>query len=47
MKIALANAKGGCGKTSSSMFLAAAAQRDGYSVEVWDTDPQATATSWA
>ena len=47
MKIALANAKGGCGKTSSSMFIAAAAQRDGYSVEVWDTDPQATATSWA
>ncbi len=47
VKIALVNAKGGCGKTSSSIFLASAAQQDGYEVEVWDTDPQASATSWS
>lgn len=47
MKIAFVNAKGGCGKTSSAMYLATAAQRDGFNVEVWDTDPQASATSWS
>lgn len=47
MKIALVNAKGGCGKTSSAMYLAAAAQQQGFDVEVWDTDPQASATSWS
>jgi len=47
VKIALVNAKGGCGKTSSTIYLATAAQRDGFDVEVWDTDPQASATSWS
>ena len=42
--IALANQKGGCGKTTSSMSIAAAFHRLGYSVALVDTDPQCNAT---
>jgi len=43
--IALANQKGGCGKTTSSLSLAAAFNKLGYSVAVVDTDPQCNASS--
>ncbi|WP_312917537.1 ParA family protein [Kocuria sp.] len=47
MKIALLNSKGGCGKTTSAMFLAQVAANRGHVAEVWDSDPQASATRWA
>ena len=43
--IALANQKGGCGKTTSSISIAAAFNRLGYSVAIVDTDPQCNATT--
>lgn len=43
--IALANQKGGCGKTTSSISIAAAFNKLGYSVAVVDTDPQCNATT--
>lgn len=42
--IALANQKGGCGKTTSSISIAAAFNQLGYSVAIVDTDPQCNAT---
>ncbi|HMO19187.1 MAG TPA: ParA family protein [Oligoflexia bacterium] len=42
--IALANQKGGCGKTTSSIAIAAAFNQLGYSVAVVDIDPQCNAT---
>jgi chromosome partitioning protein len=42
--IALANQKGGCGKTTSSVSIAAAFNKLGYSVALVDTDPQCNAT---
>ncbi|MFD2848981.1 AAA family ATPase, partial [Dietzia aerolata] len=45
--ITIANAKGGVGKTTTAIYLAAAAVADGYTVEVLDTDPQASALDWA
>ncbi|MBX9677831.1 MAG: ParA family protein [Gemmataceae bacterium] len=42
--IALTNQKGGCGKTTSTVSLAAACARMGYKVTVVDTDPQCNAT---
>ena len=47
MKIALLNSKGGCGKTTSAMFLAQVAVNRGHAAEVWDSDPQASASRWA
>lgn len=47
MKIALLNSKGGCGKTTSAMFLAQVAANRGRTAEVWDSDPQASASRWA
>ena len=43
--IALTNQKGGCGKTTSSISIAAAVNKLGYSVAIVDTDPQCNATS--
>lgn len=45
--IAVINTKGGAGKTTSAIFLAAAAHRAGYTVKVFDADPQGTATEWS
>lgn len=42
--ITLANQKGGCGKTSSTVSLAAAFAELGYSACILDTDPQCNAT---
>ena len=42
--ITLANQKGGCGKTSTTVSLAAAFAEMGYSACVLDTDPQCDAT---
>lgn len=44
--IAVANQKGGCGKTTVSMNLAGAMGRVGYKVLVLDADPQASAMKW-
>lgn len=45
--IALSNLKGGTGKTTSSFCLAEALRRRGQTVEVYDLDPQGSATEWA
>ena len=45
--IAVANQKGGSGKTTVSMQLAGAIARQGNKVLVVDADPQGTATRWA
>ena len=44
MKIALLNSKGGCAKTTSAVFLAQVAHNRGLDAEIWDMDPQASAT---
>lgn len=44
-RIAIANMKGGIGKTTSSLCLADAFQRKGKKVLLIDTDPQRSATS--
>lgn len=47
MRIAIASAKGGVAKTTSAMFLAAAAQLRGVEACVLDADPQASASVWS
>lgn len=46
MRVAVVNLKGGVGKTSSAVFLAAAFSRRGRTLLV-DSDPQGSALSWA
>lgn len=44
--IAVANQKGGCGKTTTCMSLAAGLAGAGYSTLVVDADPQRSAMAW-
>lgn len=46
MKICVANAKGGTGKTTSSVYLAALLARRGEPVTLVDADPQGSAAEW-
>lgn len=45
--IAVANQKGGCGKTTTVMNLAGGLNKAGYRILVVDADPQASATVWS
>ncbi len=45
--IAIISQKGGAGKTTLALHLAAAAQESGRVALIIDTDPQATASQWA
>ncbi len=45
--IAIISQKGGAGKSTLAIHLAAAAENSGYTALVIDLDPQATASQWA
>lgn len=47
MKIAIASAKGGVTKTTTSIYLAYCAAQRGYSSQVIDLDGQGSATRWS
>ncbi|MCI1832665.1 MAG: ParA family protein [Bifidobacterium sp.] len=47
MRLAIANAKGGVAKTTTSMYLAATIAHRGGRVCVYDADPQSSASLWA
>ena len=47
MIISVINLKGGVGKPTTAIALATAAQRDGKSVRLYDTDPQSSASLWS
>ncbi|OZG62494.1 MULTISPECIES: ParA family protein [Bifidobacterium] len=47
MRIAIANAKGGVAKTTTAIYLASTIAHRGGLVEVWDADPQSSASLWA
>lgn len=47
MIVSVTTVKGGVGKTTTSVFLAHAAQRDGWTVFLADADPQGSALRWA
>lgn len=46
MRITIANAKGGVGKTTSSIYFATAAAKRGHEVVLLDADPQGSASQW-
>lgn len=46
MKLGIVNTKGGVGKTTTAVFLAAAARAQGLTVEIQDLDKQASSTRW-
>lgn len=45
--LAVVHTKGGVGKTTTAVYLSAAAQKAGLTVELVDADPQGSATEWA
>ena len=45
--VAIISQKGGAGKTTLAVHLAAAAAKAGYRTAVIDLDPQGTAASWS
>ena len=45
--IAAANAKGGCGKTTTILILAGEYAAQGYRVHIIDADPRRRAIKWA
>ena len=45
--IAIISQKGGAGKTTVAVHLAVEAESQGFSVALFDLDPQASASSWA
>ncbi|OBG11806.1 chromosome partitioning protein ParA [Mycolicibacterium fortuitum] len=47
MKIAIVHTKGGVSKSTSTIYLGAAAVARGLRVRVFDGDPQGSATEWA
>lgn len=47
MRVSFVHTKGGVGKTTSAIMVAAAAARHGRVVEVFDADPQGSASRWA
>jgi chromosome partitioning protein len=47
MRLSIVHTKGGVGKTTSALYLAAAAVRRGLTVVVFDADPQGSALVWA
>lgn len=47
MRLALVNLKGGTGKTTSAVYLAAALQRSGERTLLVDADPQGSALAWS